>query len=316
MERRHRPVAPEALTVREKQVLVIAGPTGVGKTRLALDVAEALGTDILSADSRQAYRGLDVGTAKPTAAERARVRHHWVDVLDLGSLTSAGLFAREAERYIAACHADARTPLVVGGSTLYVDAVVNGIARLPDVPDAVAAEAVRQAATLGGRERLFAELERADPAAAATLDPTKSQRLARLVGLLRATGRRPSELWAEGAPQPRDVRLVVLDRPRAELYARIDARVDAMLDGGLVDENRTLLAAGYGLETVPLRTIGYAEPIRFLQGEISEGEMVRLVRQNSRRYAKRQLTWFRRYPSASWSDASTVTVDSVCNNGF
>ena len=309
MERRDRPVASQALTVRDGTVLVIAGPTGVGKTRLALDVAEALGTDILSADSRQAYRGLDIGTAKPTPEELARVRHHWIDVLDVGEPTSAGLFAREADRYIAACHAENRTPLVVGGSTLYIDAVVRGLADLPDVPGDVAAETVREAATQEGRERLFAELQRADPTAATSLDATKSQRLARLVGLLRATGRRPSDLWAEGASLPRDVRLVVLDRPRADLYARIDARVDAMLAEGLVDESRRLLEAGHDLDTVPLRSIGYQEPIRFLTGEIPEAEMVRLVKQNSRRYAKRQLTWFRRYPVSRWVDAASARID-------
>ncbi len=183
-------------------ILVIAGPTGVGKTRLALEVAEALETDIMSADSRQAYRGLDIGTAKPTAGELERVRHHWIDVLNVGEPTSAGLFARAADRYIAVCRDEGRTPLFVGGSTLYVDAVVRGLADLPDVPDDVAAEAVRETQTHEGCERLYAELQHADPAAAATLDPTKSQRLARLVGLLRATGRRPSDLWAEGAPPP------------------------------------------------------------------------------------------------------------------
>jgi tRNA dimethylallyltransferase len=290
---------------RTPPVFVLAGPTGVGKTTLALDIAEALGTDIFSADSRQAYRGLDIGTAKPTPEEQTRVRHHWIDVLDVGEPTSAGLFAREADRYIERCQAEGRTAFVVGGSTLYVDAVVRGLASLPDVPAETAAQAFAETETPDGRARLFAELLAADPAGAATLDPTKTQRLARLVGLLRATGRRPSELWAEGAPAGRDVRLVVLSRPRAYLYARIEARVDAMLAAGLVDESRRLLAAGHSLETPPLRTIGYAEPIQFLQGETSEAEMVRLLKQNTRRYAKRQLTWFRRYPEARWVDLSS-----------
>ena len=292
-------------------LLVIAGPTGVGKTALALDIAEALGTDILSADSRQAYRGLDIGTAKPTPEEQARVRHHWVDVLDVGEPTSAGLFAREADRYTARCRAENRPALVVGGSTLYVDAVVRGLASLPDVPAETAAQAFAETETPDGRACLFAELLAADPAAAATLDPTKTQRLARLVGLLRATGRLPSELWAEGAPAVPDVRLVVLSRPRADLYARIESRVDAMIAGGLIDENRHLLAAGHTPDTPPLRTIGYAEPIRFLRGEITEGEMVRMLKQNTRRYAKRQLTWFRRYPEARWVDLSSSDAGSV-----
>ena len=281
-------------------VIVLAGPTGVGKTALGIAAALVLGTDILSADSRQAYRGLDIGTAKPTAEERARVRHHWVDVLDVGEPTSAGMFARAADAYVARCGSEGRPALVVGGSTLYVDAVVRGLANLPDVPADIVAETQATASSPEGRDALFRELDRADPAAARTLDPTKSQRLARLVGLLRATGRRPSELWAEGAPPARDVRLFVLDRPRDALYRDIDARVDRMLVDGLVDENRRLLAEGYGRDTGPLRTIGYQEPIRFLGGEIDEGEMVRLLKQNSRRYAKRQLTWFRRYPEAVW----------------
>ena len=292
-------------------ILVLTGPTGVGKTALALDVAERLGTDILSADSRQVYRGLDIGTAKPTPEERARVPHRWVDALDVGEPTSAGAFAREADRHVATCRSEGRLAFVVGGSTLYVDAVVRGLARLPDVPTDVASEAVAEATTPGGRERMFAELERADPEAAATLDPTKSHRLARLVGLLRTTGRAPSALWAEGAPPPRDVRLVVLDRPREDLYRRIEARVEDMLAAGLVDENRRLLAAGHRLDTPPLRTIGYHEPIRFLEGEIDEAEMVRLLKQNTRRYAKRQLTWLRRYPGAVWLDAASATVDDV-----
>ena len=172
-------------------IVVLTGPTGVGKTALALELAEALRTDILSADSRQAYRGLDVGTAKPTPAERERVRHHWIDVLDVGEPTSAGRFAREADRYIDACHADGRTALVVGGSTLYVDAVVGGLAMLPEVPDKIVRQTKAESTTSEGCAALFEELRRADPAAAATLDPTKSQRLARLVGLhtaLRAVG--------------------------------------------------------------------------------------------------------------------------------
>lgn len=291
--------------------LVLSGPTGVGKTALALDLAERLGTDILSADSRQVYRGLDIGTAKPTPAERVRVPHHWVDALDVGEPTSAGAFAREADRYVARCHAEGRPALVVGGSTLYVDAVVRGLADLPDVPPDVAATARAEAETSTGRARMFEELARADPAAAATLDPTKSHRLARLVGLLRATGRPPSTLWTENAPPARDVRLVVLDRPRDALYRRIESRVDRMLEDGLVDENRRLLAAGHRLDTPPLRTIGYQEPIRFLEGEIDEAEMVRLLKRNTRRYAKRQLTWLRRYPGAAWLDAATATVVSV-----
>ena len=294
-------------------VIVIAGPTGVGKTAVGLAVARALGTDILSADSRQAYRGLDIGTAKPTAEERATVPHHWIDVLDVGEPTSAGAFARAADAHIARCRSENRPALVVGGSTLYVDAVVRGLADLPDVPAAIVWQTQTEAESAEGRDALYRELAREDPDAARTLDPTKSHRLARLVGLLRATGRRPSDLWSEGAPQPRDVRLFVLDRPRDLLYRDIDARVDRMLADGLVDENRRLLALGHRLNTAPLRTIGYQEPIRFLEGDIDESEMVRLLKQNTRQYAKRQLTWFRRYADARWTSPE-LTVSATIEN--
>ena len=297
MERRHRPVSPEGVTA------VLAGPTGVGKTELALELAERLGVEILSADSRQAYRGLDIGTAKPTPDQLARVRHHWIDVLDVGQPTSAGLFARAFEQLAEV----GPPPLVVGGSTLYIDAVVRGLADLPDVPPDTAAAAFAETATPEGRAALFAELAAADPVAAATLDPTKTQRLARLVGLLRATGRAPSEWWTQTRPPCPDVRLFVLTRPREDLYARIEARIDQMLDDGLVDENRRLLAAGVTPDASPLRTIGYQEPMAFLRGEISKSVMVHRLKQNTRRYAKRQLTWFRRYPDAVWIDASSLS---------
>lgn len=287
--------------------VVLAGPTGVGKTELALDLADVLGVEILSADSRQAYRGLDIGTAKPTPEQRSRVRHHWIDVLDVGQPTSAGLFESEFNRLSAA----GPPPLVVGGSTLYVDAVVRGLAAMPDVPVQVSAEAFSQTDSPQGRASLFAELSAADPAAAATLDATKTQRLARFVSLLRATGQGPSAWWSRQAPSSSDVRLFILDRPRPDLYARIEARVDQMLADGLLDENRRLLNAGLAPDAPPLRTIGYQEPFGFLKGEISEREMIRLLKQNTRRYAKRQLTWFRRYPEAVWLDATDAPLRTL-----
>lgn len=280
-------------------MIVLAGPTGVGKTELALELAEHLETEILSADSRQAYRGLDIGTAKATPEQRARVRHHWIDVLDVGQPTSAGLFKREFDRLVAS----GLPPLVVGGSTLYIDAVVNGLADLPEVPAAIRGRAFEETATPEGRAALYAELLAADPVAAASLDATKTQRLARFVGLLRATGRGPSAWWADRSPDRPDVRLFVLNRPRAGLYARIEARIDQMIADGLLGENRRLLDTGRAPDAPPLRTIGYQEPMAYLRGDISEVEMVRLLKQNTRRYAKRQLTWFRRYPEAVWIDA-------------
>ena len=291
--------------------LALTGPTAVGKTELALEIAERLNAEIVSVDSRQIYKGLDIGTAKPTRAQRARVPHHFVDEREIRDPITAGQFAHDACERIDAILQRGRVPLAVGGSTLYLTALVDGLAELPPVPPPLAAALATEASTPEGRVELFNELAAADPRAAQTLDPSKSHRLARLVGVLRSTGQAPSTAW-ENAPTPRHAfRVVVLDRPRDVLYSRIGRRVDAMLESGLLDENRALIARGVPREAPPMRTIGYQEPQAFLAGEVSELEMVERLKRNTRRYAKRQLTWFRRYPSYIWLDAETASPESV-----
>ncbi|MCH7638175.1 MAG: tRNA (adenosine(37)-N6)-dimethylallyltransferase MiaA [Bacteroidetes bacterium] len=284
--------------------LVLAGPTGVGKTALSLTIASRIGAEIVSADSRQVFRGLDIGTAKPSWNELAAVPHHFIDECNLGSLWSAGRFAEEANGRIAHIIQRGAVPLVVGGSTLYLEALVHGLADIPDSDPAIRAELNEQVSTLEGAQNLFEELERIDPEGAETLDPTKTQRLVRALEVYRTTGEPWSSFFAQAEPPPYRYRVVVLTRLREELYARIEARVDAMLDAGLLEENRGLMDAGFKLDTNPLRTIGYQEPFAHLSGEIDYDEMVRLLKRNTRRYAKRQLTWFRRRPEYEWVDLS------------
>lgn len=294
-----------------KPFLALTGPTAVGKSSLALELAERIGAEIVSVDSRQVYRDLTIGTAKPDAADLARVPHHFVDERDLDEPFSAGQFAREAEDRIDAILARGHVPLAVGGSTLYLTALVHGLASIPAVSSTVAKDVGIEASTPEGREALFQELQDADPSAAATLDPTKTQRLGRLVGALRETGRPPSQAWSE-APEPRHrFRVVVLDRPRDELYDRINRRAVSMMKAGLIEENRRLLERAES--PAVLKAIGYREPQAFLRGEIAEDEVLRLVQRNSRRYAKRQLTWFRRYPSYTWLDARGATPERLAN---
>ena len=294
-----------------RPVLLLAGPTAVGKSRLALDVAEAVGAHVVSADSRQVYRGLEVGTAKPSAADRARVPHHLVDVLEPEAPYSAGQFRIDFVDAITGIGAVGRPAVVVGGSTLYVEALARGLADLPPLPPDLRDALAVEAASPEGRTRLYAELEAADAAAAATLDPTKSHRLARLVGVLRHAGRRPSRLWEEAHVPAVPHVLVVLDRPRAELYDRIERRVDQMMADGLEAEVRRLYARGEGARPLLRATIGYREIVGAIEGEHSPDEAVRLIKRNTRRYAKRQLTWYRRYPDALWLDARTTTAASL-----
>ena len=284
--------------------LVLAGPTAVGKTALSLAIAGRIGAEIVSADSRQVFRGLDIGTAKPSADELKSIPHHFIDERDLGNPWSAGRFAEEANGRIADILRRGAIPLIVGGSTLYLEALVHGLADIPDSDPAIRAELNEQVSTLEGAQNLLEELERIDPEGAETLDPTKTQRLVRALEVYRATGEPWSSFFAQAEPPPYRYRVVVLTRLREELYARIEARVDAMLDAGLLEENRGLMDAGFKLDTNPLRTIGYQEPFAHLSGEIDYDEMVRLLKRNTRRYAKRQLTWFRRRPEYEWVDLS------------
>lgn len=294
-----------------REVLVLAGPTAVGKSSLAVDVARAVGGEVVSADSRQLYRGLDVGTATPTPAERRGVPHHLINVRDPGEPVSAGWFADQARRVIDDCWGRGRPVVVVGGSTLYVHALVAGLADLPSVPAETERQLAAEVREPGGADRLYRELRAADPEAAATLDPSKSQRLVRLVGLSRTLGVRVSDVWRDQEQTAVPSRLVVLERPRAELYARIEARVDAMMASGIERELAAALDRWPGARDTAAATIGYRELIAAADGGRSVEEAVRLVKRNSRRYAKRQLTWYRRYPDALWMDAATATAGRV-----
>lgn len=283
----------------DERILTIAGPTAVGKTTLSLAVAEELGAEIISADSRQVYRDLTIGTAKPTREELQRVPHHFIGELPLEKEFSAGRFADAANDRIRDILHRGRTPLVVGGSTLYLKALHFGLADIPDVAAAVREE-MEARLEREGRDALYAELQRVDPSAARTMDPTKTQRLLRALEVYHGTGK-PITYYYENQPEPPfTYRTVVLNRDRSVLHGRIENRVDRMLEQGLLDEVQSLLDRGYDTAYRPLKSIGYRESIRFLNGEIDYDEMVRLIKRNTRRYAKRQITWFRRFESYTW----------------
>ncbi len=286
----------------------LTGPTGVGKTALSLDLAERLGAEIISADSRQVYRRLDIGTAKPSAAAQARVPHHFVSERGLDEPFSAGAFAREANARIRSILARGRVPLVVGGSGLYLHALQRGLADIPAVPEKTR-DRLETRLEEEGQDALYGALKAVDPASARTMDATKTHRVLRALSVYEATGR-PLSYYHEETPEPPfSFCTVVLHRDRKKLYARINRRVDAMLEAGLLGEVRGLLDSGADPAAPPLRTIGYREPIRHLQGEIGYDETVRLIKRNSRRYAKRQLTWFRRYPEYTWLPADSSVSD-------
>ncbi len=302
MERRDRPVDAQVL-VRSgaPPLLFITGPTAVGQSALALSLAERLDAEILSCDSRQVYRQLTIGPAKPSAADLAAVEHHFINELDLGEPFSAGMFAREAVDRIKTISERGKMAIVVGGSTLYLRALAHGLSDIPETSPYTRAALTARLRSEGSKA-LFDELARVDPESAATMDASKTQRVLRALEVYHDTGRPLSSYHRSAAPPPFNPVVVTLYRERAALYARVNERVERMLEAGLVDENRQLLKAGFSDDLNPLKTIGYREPRAFLRGETTFDEMVRKLKQNSRRYAKRQLTWFRKHSEYHWVD--------------
>ena len=278
---------------------ILTGPTGVGKTAYSLELAERLDAEIISADSRQIYRELTIGSAKSDAAALARVPHHFVDELSLDAPYSAGAFARRANQRIHDILGRNRLPLVVGGSTLYLHALQHGLAPVPEL-DPNLRRALEQRLAREGAASLFAELRQVDPDSAAHLDVTKTARLVRALAVLHGTGIPLSHYHALPSPAPYTFKVVALDMERSCLYDRINDRVDRMLEQGLLDEARRLLEAGHDPSIQALQTIGYREAIAFLKERCSQTEMIRLIKRNTRRYAKRQLSWLRRYPNLEW----------------
>ena len=284
------------------RILAIVGATATGKSELALQLAEAAGGEIVNADALQVYRGLEIGTAKPSAAQRARVPHHLIDLLDPSEPFSAGEFARRARAALREIDGRGRPALVVGGSGLYLRALVGGLAELPAPVPEVRAELERRRIA-EGLAPLRAELERLDPPTAARLAAGDTQRTLRALEVVVATGR-PLSSWLGGASgsaaPPLAVRKVGLTLPRAVLYDRIESRVREMIARGWLDEVRSLLASGVGSECPAFQAIGYAQWVRHLAGELHFEAAVREIVVATRRYAKRQETWFRREADVEW----------------
>ena len=292
-------------------ILAITGPTAVGKTELSLDVADRLDAEIVSVDSRQVYEELTVGTAKPSPDARRRVPHHFIGERSLHEPFSAGAYAEAANDRIQEILARGRRPLVVGGATLYLHALQYGLADIPDVDDEVR-EQLKQRLESEGQDALYEELEQVDPKQAAETDPTKTQKVIRALEVYHGTGKTLSYYYENQPEPPFDYVTVVLNRDREKLYDRINRRVDQMLDAGLLEEVRDVMDIdGVQLDEPPLSTIGYREPIQHLKGDIDYDEMVRLVKRNTRRYAKRQLTWFRRYDEYHWRAAPETSAEDL-----
>jgi tRNA dimethylallyltransferase len=277
-------------------LLAIVGPTATGKTALAIALAQRLDGEIVSADSRQVYRFMDVGTAKPTPAERAAAPHHLIDVVDPDEDFSLGLYQQLAAAAIADIAARGKLPLLVGGTGQYLAAVLQGweVPRVAPQPELRAA--LEREAQARGAAALHARLAQVDPAAAAAIQPGNLRRVIRALEVYQVTGRPISEQQTRRAP-PYRARTLWLALPAPALYARIDARVDAMVAARLMDEVRGLLARGYGWELPAMSGLGYREFRPYLEGASTLEQAIQRLKYDTHAFARRQPNWFRRLPA-------------------
>ncbi len=284
-----------------KNLITLVGPTAVGKTRLSLRLAAEFNSPVLSADSRQFFRGMDIGTAKPDKEEQGRIKHYFIDSLDPEEVYNAGRFEAEAENLMQELFVKHPILIMVGGSTLYMGAIWQGFDEMPQI-EAHVRDRLNQTFEESGLKPLQEELKEVDPATYARIDRQNPARIIRALEVYRGTGI-PISLLRKGRKKKihsYQLIKVGLWEEREKLYHRIDERVEQMMEEGLVNELQLLLERGLSPESQALNTIGYQELIPYIRGKYDLEEAIRLIKRNSRHYAKRQLTYYRKYEDIQW----------------
>jgi tRNA dimethylallyltransferase len=291
--------------------IAIVGPTAVGKTEISLRLAERLKGEIISADSRLFYRGLDIGTAKPTAAELRRAPHHLIDVADPDEIWSLAVFQQEACAEIARIQARGHLPLLVGGTGQYVWSVIEDWKIPAQEADTRLRQALERMAAEIGYQEMYERLKKIDPAAAAHIEMRNVRRTVRAFEVILRTGKLFSEQRLKGA-SPYQWLIVGLIRPREELYRRVDERIDTMVANGFIEEVRGLLKRGYSPDLPTLSAIGYREMVAHVRGEMTLADAVVQIKRQTRQYVRRQANWFKPDdPSIHWFNCGEDTADEV-----
>lgn len=288
-----------------EKILVVTGPTATGKTALSVELAKKLGGEIVSADSMQIYRGMDIGTAKVTKAEMQNIPHHMIDIADPSEDYSVSRYVEEADAAVRGVLSRGRLPIVAGGTNLYIDSLIAGLDFAEKAEDAALRESLNKQYDDMGGEAMLEHLRGFDPERAAKLHPADKRRIVRAVEIYILTGETITRHDEETKKRPKRydaVKIALTFADRAVLYDRINARVDKMVSDGLFDEVKGLLDSGLSPESTSMQAIGYKEPAAYFRGEMSRDEAIELIKLSSRRYAKRQLTWLRRDTTVLWHE--------------
>ncbi len=288
-----------------EKILVVTGPTATGKTALSVELAKKLGGEIVSADSMQIYRGMDIGTAKVTKAEMQNIPHHMIDIADPSEDYSVSRYVEEADAAVRGILSRGRLPIVAGGTNLYIDSLIAGLDFAEKAEDAALRESLNKQYDDIGGEAMLEHLRGFDPERAAKLHPADKRRIVRAVEIYILTGETITRHDEETKKRPKRydaVKIALTFADRAVLYDRINARVDKMVSDGLFDEVKGLLDSGLSPESTSMQAIGYKEPAAYFRGEMSKDAAIELIKLSSRRYAKRQLTWLRRDTTVLWHE--------------
>jgi tRNA dimethylallyltransferase len=287
-----------------EEIALIVGPTAVGKTKLSLEIAQELGAEIISGDSMQVYKKMDIGTAKPTPEERAKVPHHLIDAVNPEEEFSVAQFQEQADELIPKIVEQGNLPLVVGGTGLYIKALVEGFMFPEMEKDWERRRELEEIAEEKGRDYVHDKLKEIDPERAEDVHPNDLQRTIRALEIYEQTGKTFTyfKQQAQQRPPRYEAVKIGLKRDREKLYERINQRVDKMIAEGLVDEVKELYKAGYDRNLVSMQGLGYKEIIGYLEGEYDLEEAIRLIKRDTRHFAKKQFTWFNRDDSIHWFD--------------
>lgn len=297
------------MTVNKKPLLIILGPTAVGKTKVSIEIAKKLSGEIISADSMQIYKYMDIGTAKIKKIEMENIPHYMIDIVYPDEKFTVANYKTTATKYIEDIHNRGKLPIIVGGTGFYINSLIYKLDFIKVPPNFNLRKEYENLVNKYGNEYLFTKLKEVDPKSAKRVHQNDTKRVIRALEVFHETGK-PMSHYYKGFRRPNNkynLIIIGLNRERKELYSRVNKRVDLMIEEGLIDEVKMLLEMGYNKDLNSMKGIGYKEIIKYLEGELSLEEAIELLKRNTRRYAKRQLTWFRRNKKIRWININEAT---------